>query len=273
MIPARLLRVRRDVVLWGAALMALLLALGISLGLRARHMSVAAATPSPTVWFVPRSNYSEGVFLRAGIDLAAAPLGSSKTSTGWVTKDIVKRKVPIPRTTQRVNDPRLDKGQSRVVSNGSDGLREQMVLIERNQSGVASETIMKEWVSVKPEPTVIAQGTREPLRVLMTSRGSYTYRKVLTMVSTAYEPSPRSCGRYADGFTAIGMKAQPGVVAVDPRIIPLRTRLYVEGYGPAIAADVGGAIKGNRIDVFFNTVEEALRYGRRRVKVYILEDR
>ena len=69
------------------------------------------------------------------------------------------------------------------------------------------------------------------------------------------------------------MKAAPGVVAVDPRVIPLRTRLYVEGYGPALAADVGAAIKGNRIDVFFETVDEALRYGRRQVNVYILEDR
>jgi 3D (Asp-Asp-Asp) domain-containing protein len=181
--------------------------------------------------------------------------------------------MPIPRKTERISDARLDRGMSRVVREGSDGVMEQMILIRRGESGILSEAVMKEWVSVSPEPKVIAVGTREPLRVLMTSRGSYTYRKSYSMIATAYEPSERSCGKYADGYTAIGVKAAPGIVAVDPKVIPLRTRLYVEGYGPALAADVGGAIRGNRIDLFFNTVEEALRYGRRRVKVYVLEDR
>ena len=57
---------------------------------------------------------------------------------------------------------------------------------------------------------------------------------------------------------------------MDPKVIPLRKALR-RRHGPAIAGDVGGAIKGNRIDLLFETVEEALRYGRRTVKVYILE--
>jgi 3D (Asp-Asp-Asp) domain-containing protein len=61
-------------------------------------------------------------------------------------------------------------------------------------------------------------------------------------------------------------------VAVDPRVIPLRSRLYVEGYGLAIAGDTGRAIKGNRIDLGFNTYREAMRFGRRSVIVHILED-
>ena len=102
-------------------------------------------------------------------------------------------------------------------------------------------------------------------------KSTFRHREVLTMTATAYEPGPTSCGKWADGYTAIGLKAEPGIVAVDPKVIPLGTRLYVEGYGPALAGDVGGAIKGNRIDLLFETVEEALRYGRRKVKVYILE--
>ena len=70
----------------------------------------------------------------------------------------------------------------------------------------------------------------------------------------------------------IGLKAGPGIIAVDPRVIPMRTKVYVEGYGYAIAGDVGSAIKGNRIDVCFNTVREALNFGRRRVRIYILEN-
>ncbi|MBI4733746.1 MAG: 3D domain-containing protein [Rubrobacteridae bacterium] len=66
------------------------------------------------------------------------------------------------------------------------------------------------------------------------------------------------------------MRAQKGVVAVDPRVIPLGTRLYIEGYGEAIAADTGGAIKGNRIDLCYNTPGECFKFGRQTVKVHVL---
>jgi len=102
------------------------------------------------------------------------------------------------------------------------------------------------------------------------SRGGII-RRHLSMAATAYDPGPISCGKYADGYTSIGLKAGRGVVAVDPRVIPLGTRLYIEGYGLAVAGDVGSAIKGRRIDLGFPTYREALQYGRRTVKVYLLE--
>jgi len=105
--------------------------------------------------------------------------------------------------------------------------------------------------------------------------GSYTdpplrYRRIIAMESTAYEPGPISCGGDTSGATAIGLKAGYGVVAVDPQVIPLHSRVYVEGYGYAVAGDTGGAIKGNRIDLGFMTLDECYRWGRREVKVYIL---
>ncbi len=269
MLPARL-RCRPVSLALAFAAVALL---ALAAGLAAHTHTDAADGPSRAVLFAPRKGYAEKVFREAGVDIASAQASGSKGLTGWVTEDIIKRKMPIPRKTERISDARLDRGMSRVVREGSDGVMEQVILVRRNESGILGESLLSEWVAVKPEPKVIAVGTREPLRVLLTSRGSYTYRKSYSMIATAYEPSERSCGKYADGYTAIGMKAAPGIVAVDPKVIPLRTKLYVEGYGPALAADVGGAIKGNRIDIFFNTIEEALRYGRRRVKVYVLEDR
>lgn len=89
--------------------------------------------------------------------------------------------------------------------------------------------------------------------------------KYLIMVATAYAP-----GAGAGYITATGKKARYGIVAVDPRVIPLGTRLYIPGYGYAVAADTGGAIKGNRIDLCFNTRAEAIKWGRRKVKVYII---
>ena len=75
---------------------------------------------------------------------------------------------------------------------------------------------------------------------------------------------------YLGGMTAIGRPAGHGIVAVDPSVIPLGTRLYIPGYGFAIAGDTGGAIHGNRIDLGFNSYADAIRFGRREVTVYRL---
>lgn len=88
-----------------------------------------------------------------------------------------------------------------------------------------------------------------------------------TFEATAYDDTPASQGKWV-GKTATGVKPRVGVIAVDPRIIPLGTKLYVEGYGNCIAGDTGGDIKGNRLDLFFNTPSEVKKYGRRQVKVY-----
>lgn len=94
--------------------------------------------------------------------------------------------------------------------------------------------------------------------------------KVFTMEATAYTDDVQSQGKWV-GQTATGMKPAVGVVAVDPRIIPLGTRLYVEGYGPAIAGDVGGAIKGYRIDLFMANRGACMRFGRRQIRVRVLD--
>ena len=78
-------------------------------------------------------------------------------------------------------------------------------------------------------------------------------------------------GEHADGYTAIGLKAEPGIVAVDPRVIPLGSRLYIDGYGYGRALDVGGAVKGNAVDLFFPSDAECYRWGVRYVNVYILQ--
>lgn len=94
---------------------------------------------------------------------------------------------------------------------------------------------------------------------------------ILTMEATAYTATCEGCS----GITATGinLKENPNqkVISVDPNIIPLGTKVYVEGYGKAIAGDTGGAIKGNKIDVFIPSKEDAIKYGRKTVKVTILD--
>jgi 3D (Asp-Asp-Asp) domain-containing protein len=102
------------------------------------------------------------------------------------------------------------------------------------------------------------------------SRSNFRINKALTMNASAYTPH-RSGGGTGSGRTANGWPAGYGLVAVDPRIIPLGTVLYVEGYGMAIAADTGRAIKGHKIDLCYHSRSDALRFGRRIVKVFILK--
>ncbi|KYZ75049.1 hypothetical protein AXX12_15855 [Anaerosporomusa subterranea] len=96
------------------------------------------------------------------------------------------------------------------------------------------------------------------------------YKKVVDMTATAYAPGSEDNGKWGD-LTYMGGTVKKGVAAVDPSVIPMGTRLWVEGYGEAIAEDQGSAIKGDRIDLAFNTRPEALDYGIQKVKVYVLK--
>jgi 3D (Asp-Asp-Asp) domain-containing protein len=110
-----------------------------------------------------------------------------------------------------------------------------------------------------------------PPRYQLAARGYYAGRRVFKMVATAYDPGPGSCGPAARGKTAIGLRAGRGIVAVDPRMIPMKARIYIEGYGYAVAGDIGSAIRGNRIDLGFRSRSQALQYGRHPVTVRVVE--
>lgn len=107
------------------------------------------------------------------------------------------------------------------------------------------------------------QNEREASKMIdaQVSRGGYDIR---TMEATAYS--------WTGNKTASGVWPEVGVVAVDPEVIPLGTQMYVEGYGPAIAADTGGDIKGNRIDLYMATEDECWEFGRQMVRVKIIEE-
>ncbi|MCL2592950.1 MAG: 3D domain-containing protein [Defluviitaleaceae bacterium] len=131
---------------------------------------------------------------------------------------------------------------------------------ERVAEEVISEEILKE-----PTAKVIEVGTKKEYTV-ETTVGLLRFSQRLVMEATAYSAAQPNLSNY----TFTGIRAVRGVVAVDPRVIPLGTELYIVGYGRAIAADTGGAIRGNRIDLCFDTVREAILFGRQDVIVYIL---
>jgi 3D (Asp-Asp-Asp) domain-containing protein len=92
------------------------------------------------------------------------------------------------------------------------------------------------------------------------------FKQAFNMTASMYSSGEPGVGVW----TATGIRVRPGTVAVDPKVIPLGSLLYIEGYGYAIAADTGGAIKGNRIDLFTPSYDEAINFGIESRRVWLL---
>ena len=181
-------------------------------------------------------------------------------------------------TTERANT-NLAYGQTQVVREGEKGRRKVEVKIcyldgeEVSREELSSETLTESVAKI------VEKGTRTGSLVwggggTLASRGvELRYSKMLECSATAYTAGEAGVG----SRTATGAAVRYGVVAVDPKVIPLGSRLYIEAsngawvYGTAVAADTGGAIKGNKIDLYFDTLSECSRFGRRTAMVYVLE--
>ncbi|WP_440897322.1 ubiquitin-like domain-containing protein [Amphibacillus sp. Q70] len=196
--------------------------------------------------------------------------------------DVVEEKVDF--STVRRNDSSLEKGEEQVIESGSDGLIEKQyrVIIENGEE--VDRELISEDMKKESEQRVVAVGTKVIDQIA--SRGgssniqttssnsnnnSNSNSKTLTMEATAYNWDCSSCDGQGRTATGHDLKANPeGVIAVDPSVIPLGTKVYIEGYGYAVARDTGGAIKGNKIDLHMSTPEKAQQFGRKTVKVQII---
>lgn len=195
---------------------------------------------------------------------AATPLWSgARVRVVRIERKFAVTRVALPALSVSKKDPTLPRGMVRTDP-GRHGVKVQRFLNTLADGKLVSTTYLSQEVVRQSTPTVTRIGTK----VLLASRGQFAGKEYMAMVATAYSPY---CCRGVDSATAIGMRAGYGVVAVDPRVIPLRSRLYIDGYGYAIAGDTGGAIKGLRIDLGMDTLRAAKQFGRRSVRVYIIE--
>ncbi|MGG1632479.1 MULTISPECIES: G5 and 3D domain-containing protein [Rossellomorea] len=177
-------------------------------------------------------------------------------------------------------DSDLSKGKEKVVQEGKNGLVEKKFEVVKENGKEVSRKLVSEKVVKESQDKIINVGTK--VLVAQVSRGSSSSNSSATasaapsggrefyVSSTAYTASCNGCSGYT--ATGLNLKSNPNVkvIAVDPSVIPLGTKVYVEGYGYAVAADTGGAIKGNKIDVFFPSKSDAYRWGRKTIKVKIL---
>jgi len=188
-------------------------------------------------------------------------------------KEVISDQVLTGRTEKKV-DPSLLPGQQVVIQAGTCGLAQNYYRVTYWDGQEQERELVKREVVREPRPIVVAcgptmlasRGKTRPLKTVAgntTAPGDMVPERVITAVSTAYTNTGHR--------TATGITPHKGVVSVDPRVIPLGTKLYVENYGPAVALDTGGDMKGNRIDVFFDNPQEAKAWGRRKVNVLILE--
>ena len=134
--------------------------------------------------------------------------------------------------------------------------------IEETTEPVPETTVEETEVKAdEPENTV----EKEPTEVSVVAENN---AYLGTFKAYAYCACAKCCGK-SDGITATGTKATQGrTIAVDPKVIPLGTEVYIEGYGNFIAEDTGSGIKGNTIDVFHVNHADALEWGVRQVKIY-----
>ena len=199
--------------------------------------------------------------------------------------------VPVPFETVYQDDPSLAAGTQKVITQGKDGQNQCVASVLYESGEEISRVVMSETVLQAPVNQVIAVGTavEEPVVeeptpiggpmpeigdgiITLASGEVLTYTGTMQVLATGYNKTNEGC----DDWTATGTLARVGAIAVDPRMIPYGTRMFIVSndgayvYGIATAEDCGGSIKGNRIDLYFDTNYECFQFGRRDCTIYIL---
>lgn len=183
-------------------------------------------------------------------------------------KDIVEKEI-INFDTIIEKDNTLDKSVKKIKAEGANGEKEITYEVTYKGGIETSRQVKSTKTTVEPQNRIILEGTAP----LYASRGELVQsnlnkgeNKSFICSATAYS---------GDGSTASGRKLYRDIngistISVDPSVIPLGSKVYIDGYGYAVAADTGSAVKGNKIDVYFNSYNEACRWGLKKVKLTII---
>lgn len=261
-------------------------------------------TDGETVYTVTgQPDDTEGALALAGVEISERDRVTSALQADGSVAVTVERPVTtyeelivdlLPYDTLRQADPNLLLGEEQVVQAGVQGTVSARSRVITDPDGSLSITSMGTTVS-QPVDEIVAYGTQvEPVAqswlsvtddvlthidantdgsgTLTTASGQeLTYTQVLSCKATAYTTQRQSWKK-----TATGTTARVGAIAVDPKVIPYGTRMFIVSadgsitYGVATAEDCGGSIKGNRIDLFFDTYNECISFGVRTCDVYLL---
>lgn len=193
-----------------------------------------------------------------------------------VTIEEETRETELAYSVETKKDHTIVSGDRLVVQPGQKGLRKDTYRVTYRDGELYDEELIGSE-TVDPVTEVVAVGTgssvlaasenyseNESTASDSTAPNGMSCSQVMTMKATAYHEPEGS-------LTKSGTLSRVGAIAVDPSVIPLGTKLYVEGYGYCVAEDTGGLIKGNRIDIYLNSEAECVEWGVKNVTVYILK--
>lgn len=192
------------------------------------------------------------------------PLSESMVSEGVNHKGQTNQEVASQEEGQKLSNP-SSSNQAMSNERAEDTTTVSVQVIEK-KTPFETQYIESDKQNSKPVPKkkVIVQTSKpsanaekEPVNL-----SDLNISKTLNVEATAYT--------YTGNNTATGVKPREGLIAVDPKVIAMGSQVYVEGYGYAIAADTGGSILGNRIDVFFGTLRQCIDWGRKPVRIHVL---
>ncbi len=185
----------------------------------------------------------------------SAPVRSGMTiQVIRVREEIAVEFEEIPFQTEWVPDPEVEIDNIRLARAGQVGLTKRRYRVVYEDDQEIRRTLEDVWAEQPPITKTMAYGTKIVIRTLETPDGPIEYWRKMRVYTTAYTAAtcgkPRSHPRY--GYTRLGLRLTKGIVAVDPTVIPLKTRMYVPGYGLAFAGDTGGGVKGKFVDLGFD---------------------
>lgn len=193
------------------------------------------------------------------------PVNQSVTTESSFTEKLQEETETLSKKTVYQDDPETEAGEEKVLDEGEDGKKTKIVKVTNTKDG---DEYLREIISVEtkqPKDKKILRGIKIVWKALQTGDGEIKYWKKMRVYATHYDSHCPGC----DETTAIGMRAGKGVIAVDPKVIPLRSKVYIPGYGQAIAGDTGGLIIGNIIDLGFDDARTAGWYAHF-IDIYLL---
>lgn len=180
-------------------------------------------------------------------------------------------------STREIENENLAPGERVVVQEGQNGVNEYVYEIHYENGIEISRTLVSDAILSNPVEEIVECGPTSVWELgAIPASAPTNYSRVEVYTATAYDASPADNGPWA-GKTSTGMPLVYGVVAVDPKVIPYGTKMYIESvdgkfvYGYAIAGDCGGAIKGKKVDLFYPSRSTCYSFGRRPVKIYFLD--
>lgn len=221
------------------------------------------------------------------------PSGDTPIETGMKVRVIhvrtmfVAQKTIVPFEVVTKKDSRLEKGVQKTVRPGRDGEIVKKIVKTFEDGEMVSMKVLDESVLAMKEDQIVAIGTSKPvtvasvpvrdLDVLKRSGLEFAVKRklanvTLTAYSADYQSTKKSKNSAGYGVTASGTRVKEGqTIAVDPKVIPIGYWVYIEGVGFRRAEDKGSAVKGNKIDVYFDTHKEAVHFGRQKGRtVYVI---